>query len=362
MPAGKAASGSILQFFWPFLSLALLLGVIVAIGASVGSIEVSRTVTEALIMLVVVVGLYIFIGNSGVLAFGHISFMAVGAYATAWQTCCAALKAFTMNGLPAILLHNTVPNLPAAVLAGLFAAIVALVFGAIIMRLSGVAASIATLAMLFIIYVTYSNWENLTRGKGSLVGLPTYVTPWIAYGCAVGALLIAFLYQESRFGLALRASREDIVAARAAGVNIYLQRLVAFVLSGLVVGLGGVLHGHFLGTIAVDSYFLSMTLMTLAMLVVGGMRSMAGAVVGVLTLSILIEAFRQLENGIDVGGITLALPAGVQELALALAILLILVFRPRGIMAGREISWPFGRRPIAVEDGKAGALTQVVQG
>jgi branched-chain amino acid transport system permease protein len=134
------------------------------------------------------------------------------------------------------------------------------------------------------------------------------------------------------------------VAAQAAGVNIYLQRLIAFTISGFVVGIGGVLHGHFLGTIAIDSYFLGMTLMTLAMLVVGGMRSLAGAVVGVLTISIVVEVFRQLESGIALGPDTvLALPAGMQELALALAMLLILVFRPRGIMAGRELSWPFGR-------------------
>lgn len=336
----------IVRFLWPFLSLAALLAAVVAAVSALGSTELSRTLIEALIMLVVVVGLYIFIGNSGVLAFGHISFMAVGAYATAWQTCCPALKAFTMNGLPDVLLHNTIPNLPAGLMAGLLAAVFAFVFGAIIMRLSGVAASIATLAMLFIVYVTYSNWESLTRGKGSLVGLPTYVTPWVAYACAAGALLIAFLYQESRFGLALRASREDVVAARAAGVNVYLQRLIAFTLSGFVVGVGGVLHGHFLGTIAVDSYFLSMTLMTLAMLVVGGMRSLAGAVVGVATLSVVVEVFRQLENGFTIGGgAVIALPAGVQELALALAMLLILVFRPRGIMAGREIPWPFGRTP-----------------
>lgn len=362
MAAGAAPAGAFVRFWWPLVSLVLLLGALVLVASAVQSIEVSRTVTEALIMLVVVVGLYIFIGNSGVLAFGHMSFMAVGAYATAWQTCCAALKAFTMNGLPDVLLHNTVPNLPAALLAGLFAALVALVFGAIIMRLSGVAASIATLAMLFIVYVTYSNWESLTRGKGSLVGLPTYVTPWIAYGCAVAALLLAYLYQQSRFGLALRASREDAVAAQAAGVNIYLQRLIAFTLSGFVVGMGGVLHGHFLGTIAVDSYFLGMTLMTLAMLVVGGMRSLAGAVVGVLTLSAVIELFRQLENGVEVGGTVLALPAGVQELALALAILLILIFRPRGIMAGREISWPFAPRARPAGSGEAPPLPQVARG
>jgi branched-chain amino acid transport system permease protein len=337
------------RFLWPAVSLIVLLALAVLAAQFSGSTGLSHTATEALVMLVVVIGLYVFIGNSGILAFGHIGFMAVGAYATAWQTCCPELKAFTMNGLPDFLLHETYPVFQAAIASAAVAAALAFVSGLAIMRLSGVAASIATLATLFIVHVTYSNWESVTRGKGSLVGLPTYVGPWVAFGYAAVAILIAYLYQVSRSGLALRASREDEPAALAAGVNVYLHRLIAFTLSGFIVGLGGVLHGHYLGAIQIDNYFLDMTLIAMAMLVVGGLRSLAGAVTGVVVLSTLIEAFRQLENGVTILGARVALPSGVQQLSLAIAMLMILALRPQGLTAGREIAWPF-REPRAAPE------------
>jgi branched-chain amino acid transport system permease protein len=330
---------------WPALSLMLIVSGITLVALAVDSTAVNRTVTEGLIMVVVVVGLYVFIGNSGILSFGHTAFMAIGAYASAWATCCPALKTFTMSALPPLLLYNTYHVLPAALGAGLLAALVALIMGAALMRLSGVAASIATLALLFIVNVIYSNWESLTRGKGSLVGLPTYVRPWVALAWACAAIVVAWAHQRSRFGIALRAAREEHVASQACGVNVYQQRLIAFVLSAFLVAIGGVLHAHYLGTIQIDNYFLDMTLMTLAMLVVGGQRSLAGAVVGVIVITLVIEVFRRLENGVALGGLEFALPNGVQQLVLALAVLLCLVFRPSGLMAGREVPWPWFPRP-----------------
>ncbi len=338
-----AAKTTMVERVWPVLGLVLIVGLITLIASASGSATLSRTVTEALVRIVVVVGIYIFVGNSGVLSFGHISFMAIGAYATAWQTCCPQLKPFTMRGLPSFLVHNTVPTLPAAIASGALAAAFALLVGAIIMRLSGIAASIATLALLFIIEVIYSNWQSVTLGKGSLVGLPTYVTPVVAFAWVVVALIAAYAYQRSRFGLELRAAREDEVAARALGIDIYRQRLIAFTISAFFVGIGGVLYGHFLGVISIDVFFLDTTFLTLAMLVVGGMRSLAGAVMGVLVISAVIEALRRLETGIDIGGFVMSVPSGTQEIVLALAMLLIFLFRPRGIMAGRELRWTFGR-------------------
>jgi branched-chain amino acid transport system permease protein len=334
-----------LERSWPVLGLIIMVGAITLATYASSSPTLSRTVTEALVRIVVVVGIYIFVGNSGVLSFGHISFMAIGAYGTAWQTCCPQLKPFTMRGLPDFLVHTTVPALPAALAGGALAAGFGLAIGTVIMRLSGVAASIATLALLFIINVIYSNWQSVTLGKGSLVGLPTYVTPAVAFAWVAVALVAAFGYQRSRFGLELRATREDEVTARALGINVYRQRLIAFTLSAFFVGIGGVLYGHFLGVISIDVFFLDTTFLTLAMLVVGGMRSLAGAVVGVLVISTVIEFLRQLETGIAVGALVLSVPSGTQEIVLAVAMLLIFLYRPRGIMAGRELPWIFRRSP-----------------
>ena len=274
---------------WPALSLSLALVLLAGVIGTFGGAALKVTATEALIFVILVVGLQIFIGNSGIVSFGHISFMMLGAYATAWLTCCPGLKSVFLPGLPEFLLRTQVPSLPAALLAGALAAIFALVVGLAIMRLSGVAASIAMFALLAGLKSAFENWDSMTGGFTSVVGLPIYTDLPVALVSALFVIWVAYLYQVSRFGLALRASREDEVAARAGGINVYVERLIAFVLSAFVVGLSGVLYGHMLGTISVDVFWLPVTFVSLAMLVVGGMNSLAGAVLGAVLVSALVE-------------------------------------------------------------------------
>ena len=333
-----------IRWAWPALSLSLLLAAAVALVWAFGDGGQQRTTVEALIRVVVVVGLYIFIGNSGVISFGSIAFMAIGAYAAAWQTCCPRLKPFNMTGLPDFLKHNTIDFLPAALSSCSLAMAFALVVGYPIMRLSGISASIATLAVLAIVNVTYANWDTVTLGTNSVVGIPRYVDVWVALGCALLAIAVAYAYQESRMGRALRAASQDEVAARAVGIDVPAQRLLAWVLSAGFVALGGVLYAHFVTLITVDVFYLDMTFLTLAMLVVGGKDSLAGAVIGVVALSLVIELFRRLESGVEVFEVALKLPVSSQEVALGIAMLLILILRSGGLMGGREITWPF-RRP-----------------
>jgi branched-chain amino acid transport system permease protein len=289
----------------------------------VGNQLVEGSLTEALVYMVMVVGLSVFVSNSGIISFGHVSFALVGAYASAWQTCCPGLRGVFMPGLPQILLDTNVPVLPAALIAALLAAVVAAVAGIAITHLNAVAASIALLSLLFVFKTIYENWTSVTAGQGSLVGLPLYVGLWTALAWATGAIVVAQIYMNSAHGLRLRAIREEYTAARAAGIVVF--------------AIGGVLFGHYLGTLAVSIYWLDMTFLTLAMLVVGGMRSLTGAVVGTLAVSAVRELLRAFERGFDVGGTTLQIPQGSQEIVLAVAFLLILVLRPQGIVGDYEL-------------------------
>jgi branched-chain amino acid transport system permease protein len=187
----------------------------------------------------------------------------------------------------------------------------------------------------------YTNWDSWTMGAATMPGLPLYVDMWVALSWVVFTLFIAFVYQQSRFGLALRASREDEFAARASGINISRQRLIAFVLSAFFVGLSGVLQAHFLGIIAVKNFWLGITFISLAMLIVGGQRSLTGAVVGVVFISTVVELLLIIEDGFSIGGLEISAPPGIQELGIAIVMLIILIFRPDGIMAGREVPSPF---------------------
>ena len=301
-----------------------------------GGDTVGVVLTEMFIRVVVVVGLYVFIGNSGILSFGHIGFMCIGAYAAAWATAPPPFKQIMLSGLPAFLQENQYPFLAAQAGALLLPAAVALAVGIAIMRLSGTAASIATFAFLMVVNSLYSHWDSVTAGVSSIVGIPTEVGPWTAFLFAAAAVAAAFLFQISRYGLMLKASRDDEVAARASAVRIVRMRLVAFVLSAAIVGVGGGLYAQFLGILTVDPFYLGLSFVTIAMLVVGGMSSLTGAVAGVVVVTAIVQLFLLFERGVAVGGTTVALPAGSEEIGLGVVMALILIFRPSGLTRGRE--------------------------
>ena len=354
--ADRALRG--LRYLWePLVLSALLLAVMLVINAS-GNTVLAFAMTNMLIQVVLVVGLYIFIGNSGIIAFGHITYAMVGAYADAWLTMSPFKKSFALS-LPAFLASLEMSFVPAAIAAALFSGLVAMVTALPVMRMKGIAISIGTFAVLVIFNTVYSNWDAWTFGASTLVGIPLYVDGWVAFAWAVVSLLAATIYQKSRFGLALRASREDPVAAQAAGIRVYRERVFAFALSGAFMGLGGLLKAHFLGSIAVSAFWIPETFILIAMLMIGGQRSLTGAVVGVVVVSVLMEALRQFEAGLQLSGSTLQLPHGVSELGLAVLMLVILIVRKAGLTGGREIPWPFARRTDALEQNRAEALVRI---
>jgi branched-chain amino acid transport system permease protein len=123
-------------------------------------------------------------------------------------------------------------------------------------------------------------------------------------------------------------------------VHMVSHRLAAFVISAFLSGISGVLLGHFLGTVRVETFYLDLTFLIIAMLVIGGMHSLTGAVAGAIVIALLTELLRQAETGITLGATTIAAPGGLGDAVLALVMLLIILFRPRGIAGGREIAWP----------------------
>ena len=324
------------RFRTPLLLIAGLL-ILVALAAAMGSEQLSFTMTEMLIRMIVVIGIYLFVGNSGIMSFGHIGFMGIGAYVAAWATLPPEWKQVMLQGLPVFLQDNTYPFPVAALAAGLVAAGVALLLGAAIMRLNGLAASIATFAFLAIIYSVYSNWESVTGGTSSVIGIPTVVGPWTALLFVCFAVGAAYAFQVSRYGLMLRASRDDEVAAQSSSVPIVRVRLIAFVCSAFLVGMGGALYAHFLGVLTTDAFYLALSFVTLSMLVVGGIGSLTGAVTGTLAVTVIVEVLRAFERGFAVGATHIALPRGSQEIGLGLALALVLIFRPAGLSRSREI-------------------------
>ncbi|WP_279483190.1 branched-chain amino acid ABC transporter permease [Aureimonas sp. SK2] len=318
--------------------LSLILLAIAVVTVWTGSRPFNQTVIDVFVRVTFVVGLYIFIGNSGVLSFGHVGFACLGGYMAAWLTINPVMKASALPGLPDLILSARLPYWQSAAIAALFAGLAALVVGRILMRLSGIAASIATFAVLAMINTVYANWDSVTGGTSSVVGIPIVRTIWPYLIGAVVAVFVAWAHAISRAGLALRAARDEPTAAAASGIDIPRERLVAFTVSGAVMGMGGALMAHSVGVVTPDTFYLGLTFITLSMLVVGGMNSLTGAVLGTVILSALIQVLRWFEAGVEIGGTPFALPKGLQEIALGVIMIVILALRPAGLFGRSEIT------------------------
>jgi branched-chain amino acid transport system permease protein len=300
---------------------------------------------DTLIKVAIVVALYVFIGNSGVLSFGTISFVALGAWTAGVLTVPEDQKRITMPGLSHFLLTTNVGNVASLTLAAGVGAAFALVVGLPLMRLSGLAAGIATFAVLGITYNVLTNEQKIGPGLNAFSAVPQTTGIWQA---AVGGLIcvaVAYVYQRTRFGRLLRAAREDPAAAAAAGISTYRQRLLAFTLSGALAGFAGGLYVHLL-PLQVGGLYLNLTFITLAMLIVGGSASLLGAVVGTLALNGIYSFFSAATNTVDVLGWHLKVPSGTAEIVLGVVMAVVLILRPAGITGGREFSLPRRRRPV----------------
>ena len=323
---------------------------LVVVAALLGS-TVSRATEiyfiNALVAVSIVVALYVFVGNSGVLSFGHISFVAAGAWAAGVLSVPEAEKPATMPYLFGFLNDATVGNVPSLLVAAAVGGVFAFVAGLPLMRLSGLAAGIATFAVLEITNNVLRYYEKIGPGLNTFSSVPETTDLRQAAIGALAVIAAAFLYQQSRFGRQLRATREDPAAARAVGVSIYRQRLAAFALSGFLAGLAGGLYVHFL-PINADAVYLDLTFVTLAMLVIGGATSLWGAVVGALAVSALDSVLANAENGLDVLGRTLEVPAGTRIVVVSALMALVLIVRPSGLTGGREPTLgPLRRRAAA---------------
>ena len=321
------------------VGMPLLLVLLAALlGTSAGANQ--TYFVDALINVSIVVGLYLFVGNSGVLSFGHIAFFAIGAWTAGVLTVPVSEKPAIMPNLAHFLRTTTTGNIRSLLLAAAIGAVFALLVGLPLMRLSGLAAGIATFAVLEIVHNVLRYYEKIGPGLNTFSSVPQTTGVWQAAIAAFIAIGVAYAYQRTRFGRMLRATREDPAAASASGISMYRQRLVAFVLSAAVVGFAGGIDVHFL-PINVDAVYLDLTFLTLAMLVVGGLTSLWGAVVGALAVSALDSWLAAAENGTNLFGAHVDLPAGTRLVVVGVLMAAVLILHPSGLTGGREfpVGW-----------------------
>lgn len=324
------------HIFVSFVGIVLTVAVLSGLAVLDGKASV-RIASVFFISLIAVVGMGVYSGNSGILSFGHLSFMAIGAYASSLLTMKPAIKMATLSKLPPWLIETQIDLPYALVIAVVFVAVIALIIGLVIGRLEDSAAAIATLGLLIVTHGVIIGWKDVTRGAQSFFGVPRESSLLIVAVSCVITLIVARLYRDSVSGLRLRAARENAIAANVSGINYRRERLIAWVISACMMALAGGLLAHFLGAFSPKKFYLVDTFLLLAMLIVGGMSTVSGAVAGALVVTVISEILRRLESGITLFGYDMPLVFGATNIGIGLIILFVMSKRPHGITGFKEL-------------------------
>lgn len=280
-------------------------------------------------------------GFTGLFSLGHAGFMAVGAYATALLTMPEAVKKQIFYMVP-LMKPLDVLNLPfplALLVGGLLAALVGYLIGAPVLKLKGDYLAIATLGFAEIIRVIFTNTQSITNGALGLKGIPDTTNLWWSFGTAALTLLILQSLLNSSFGRALKAIREDEIAAESMGIALAKHKIISFVVGAFFAGLGGGLLGNLLGTIDPKMFTFTLTFNILLIIVLGGMGSLSGTVIAAFVVTIGNEWLRFLDEPIDLGFTVLPGIVGLRMVVFSILLMVVVLFYRHGLMGNQELSW-----------------------
>jgi len=272
--------------------------------------------TQTGIYIILALGLNIVVGQTGLLVFGYVAFYAVGAYTYAILSTAHGVGFWTV--LP---------------IAAIFAGIFGLLLGAPALRLRGDYLAIVTLGFGEITRIVLNNWDSVTGGPNGISGVKRPVLGFIGfqdlthfYYLVLILLVLTVVFvrrlNDSRIGRAWIAIREDEVAAEAMGINTFALKLLAFSLGAMVAGLAGVFYVAKMGFVSPESFNFFESVIILCMIVLGGMGSIPGVILGAVALYVLPEALRDFQQ--------------YRMLVFGSALVVIMIFKPEGFIGTRR--------------------------
>ncbi len=316
---------------------ALAGGALLAVGMLAVAV-MTHSLNDYLLTLACFAGLHVMLaaslqltnGFTGLFSLGHPGFMMVGGYLAAVFTYPVRRKSYMMPELPDFIATQQWDLPPALLLGGVGAALMALVVGFPVLRLRGHYLAVATLGFIIVVRVLINNMDGYTRGGLGLNGLPLLTNLWWVFGWTALTVFICWRIKHSSLGRAMMAIRENEMAAQCMGIRPVRTKLTAFVIGAFFAGVAGVLWTHLVTVITPGSFSIMLAFTLVAMLVIGGTGSLAGAVIAALGLSLLAEVLKPLEQTFDAYGLS--------QILIALGLILVLIFRPKGFFGSREPS------------------------
>lgn len=261
------------------------------------------------INIILAVGLNLIVGFSGQFSLGHAGFMAIGAYA-------AAIIGSKSATYPVFF--------AAMVLGALIAGAVALIVGIPTLRLKGDYLAIATLGVSEIIRILIINGGDLTNGAAGILGIPAFTNWQMVYFFVVITTILTINFLRSPIGRATLSVREDEIAAESVGVNTTKIKVIAFVFGAMTASIAGSLQAGFIGSVVPKDYTFINSINVLIIVVFGGLGSMTGTIVAAIVLGILNMVLQNV--------------ASIRMIIYSLALILVMIFRPGGLLGTWELS------------------------
>lgn len=328
-----------------FLTLLVLLGLAAFVWWGDKHLDrlIWRILNFGAIYALAAVGYTMINGVTGQFSLGPHGFMLLGAYLTALLVLPLEQKRVVWIFEPLVPPFNqfSLPGLwgfAASLLAGgIVAVLAALIVGIPALRaLRGDYLAIATLGFGEILFLLVANLRSLTNGAMGIKGIPFYTDLKWSFGALVVITYIAIRLKNSSFGRALRAIREDELAAESMGINVFRHKLLAFLFSAFCAGVAGGLMATLIGTITPDLFRFFVTFYLLLIIVLGGLGSISGAVVGGFIFAAIFEALRVVDT---------AVVPGMRMIVFALLLIGSMLLFRRGIFGQNEFTWDWFFRP-----------------
>jgi branched-chain amino acid transport system permease protein len=315
-------------------------GIVFAADAFFGNFTL-RVFNLCAIYIVLSLSMNLLNGFTGLFSLGHAGFMAIGAYVCALLTMSPAQKEvnFFLAPIAPLLANVQLPFVPALLVAGCVAGLLAAIIGAPVLRLRDDYLAIATLGFAEIIRVLITNMQTITNGALGLKGLPKYSTTPVVWSVAALTVIFMFALIRSPYGRALKAVRDNEIAAQAMGIDIAHVKIVSFVISSFIAAIGGALLGHLMTTIDPKMFVFGLTYNILLIVVLGGNGSITGSIVASIVVTVMMEALRFLDGPLNLVFFkTDGLP-GLRMVVFSLLLMIVVIYRQKGLMGTKELSW-----------------------
>ncbi|MBS6955248.1 MAG: branched-chain amino acid ABC transporter permease [Enterocloster asparagiformis] len=331
---------------YTLIALLAVIGILSFMQANSSDYSYQISILErSAIYAVVAVSMNLLTGFTGLFSLGQAGFMAIGAYIVAIFTIPVASRpsVYYVSGISPVIANVQLPIWLALLLAGLAAAGLAALIGIPVLRLKSDYLAIATLGFSEIIraFIAAPMFDTITNGSYGLKSIPGFkggvVTVFALSALCIGLMVLLI---NSSYGRTFKAIREDEVAAQSMGINLFRYKELSFVISSFFTGVGGGMLAMFMRSIDSKTFQVALTYDILLIVVLGGIGSVTGSVLGAFLVTAGREMLRFFDDPLTIAGVSIPLfRSGFRMVIFSILLMMVVLFYRRGIMGKNEFSW-----------------------